>query len=112
MGHSAHGPALSKVAEWLRKEAGIVAVRVAHATEREVANETLVALGFVYPDALDIRSAFPRGNSHIPVRGTASQPSSALSRTSPDPGPAIEPPAVSSPAQSREADAAPSGGTP
>jgi hypothetical protein len=88
-----------------------VAVRVAHATEREAVYRTLVALGFVYPDALDIRSALPRGNSHIPVRGTASQPSSALSRPSPNPGPAIEPPAVSSPSQSREADAASSGGT-
>ena len=88
-----------------------MAVRVAHATERGAAYRILVALGFVYPDALDIRSAFPSGKSHIPVRGTASQPSSALSRPSPDPGPAIEPPAVSSPSQSREADAAPSGGT-
>ena len=64
---------------------------VASVTEREAANRRIVALGLAYPDAIDIRTTFPRGNSPDPVRGTASLTSSALPRLTPDPGPVHEP---------------------
>ncbi len=66
---------------------------VAHvvgAKEREATARRIVALGFVYPDAIDLRTALPRGFSHAPVRGSASQTSVARSRPTPDPGLANE----------------------
>lgn len=68
-----------------------MAAIVARATQRDAALETLVVLGFVYPDALDIRTHLPRDRSHVPVRGAASQTGSALPGATPDPGPASEP---------------------
>ena len=73
------------------KEARIVGLHVASASEREAASRRIVTLGFAYPDAIDIRTTLPRGYSHVPVRGTASQTSDAHPRLTPDPGPANEP---------------------
>ena len=73
------------------KEARIVAAHVASALEREAASRRIVTLGFAYPDAIDIRTTLPRGYSHVPVQGTASQTSEAHPRLTPDPGPANEP---------------------
>ena len=87
-----------------------MAVHAARASQREAAIETLVVLGFVYPDALDIRFSLPSGHSHDPVRGTASQPSSALPQLPSDPGPEHEPSADPLPTQSLGADAGPAGG--
>lgn len=63
---------------------------VVGASEREATNRRIISLGFAYPDAIDIRTALPRGYSHVPVRGTASQTSGAQTRLT-DPGPANEP---------------------
>ena len=68
-----------------------MAADVVGALRREAASRRIVDLGFVYPDALDIRTALPRGYSHVPVRGSALQTNGARPRLSPDPGPANEP---------------------
>ena len=75
---------------------------VVGAVGREAASSRIVSLGFVYPDAIDIRTALPGGYSHIPVRGTASQTSGAQPRLTPDPGPANELTASQSRSQSPE----------
>jgi hypothetical protein len=67
-----------------------VASDVVGAERREAATGRMVDLGFVYPDALDIRSALPNGFSHVPVRSPASHTSGARPR----PGPADEPTAA------------------
>ena len=69
----------------------MVSQRVVGAKEREAALGRVIALGFAYPDATDIRSTPVRGSSHVPVRGTTSQTSSAHPRLTHDPGPAYEP---------------------
>lgn len=84
---------------------------IAGATKREAANRRIVALGFAYPDAIDIRTTLPRGNSPAPVRGTASRTSSALPCLTPDPGPANEPTASHPQSQSPEDEPSPVGGT-
>ena len=83
---------------------------VASVTEREAANRRIVALGLAYPDAIDIRTTFPCGDSPDPVRGTASQTSSALPRLTPDPGPANEPTAANPQSQSPEDESSSVGG--
>ena len=87
-----------------------MADQVARATEREAADRRIVALGLVYPDAIDIRTALPRGYSHVSVRGSASQTSSAQPRLTPDPGPANEPTAADPLSQSAEGTRASVGG--
>jgi hypothetical protein len=87
-----------------------VAISVASATGRRAAIDELVARGFVYPDALDIRTDVFRGNSAAPVRGTASEMSSALPCLTPDPGPENEQPASVAVSHSPGADRAPAGG--
>jgi hypothetical protein len=72
-----------------------VTLRVASTAERETAERRIVALGFVYPDALDIRSVLPRGNSRVLAQVPAHQSSGALVQPSPDPGPVDEPTAGS-----------------
>jgi hypothetical protein len=79
-----------------------VAQPAAGAKEREAASRRIITLGFAYPDAIDIRFALPRGSSHVPVRGMASQTSSARSRFVPEPGPANEPTASQSQSSSAE----------
>lgn len=79
-----------------------MAFDVARAGRREAASRRIIILGFAYPDAIDIRTALPRGYRHVPVRGTASQTSSAQPRLTPDPGPANEPTAASPLSQSAE----------
>ena len=69
----------------------------------------IVTLGFVYPDAIDIRTALPRGNSPVPVRGPASQTSGAQTRLT-DPGPANEPTASHPHPKSPEDEASSVGG--
>lgn len=56
----------------------------------QAAQGRIVNLGFVYPDAIDIRSALPGGYSHVPVLGPAAQTSGAQTRLT-DPGPTNEP---------------------
>ena len=91
------------------KEARIVAAHVASALEREAASRRIVALGFVYPDAIDLRTALPRGYSHVPVRGPASQSSGAQTRFT-DPGPANEPTASHPQSHSPGDESSPVGG--
>ena len=85
-----------------RKEARIVAQQVVGSGSYRAAQGRIVSLGFVYPDAIDIRTALPRGNSHVPVRGPASQTSGAQTRLATDPGPVNEPTASRSQPQSPE----------
>ena len=84
--------------------------RVVGAKEREAALGRVIALGFAYPDAIDIRSIPVRGSSHVPVRGTASQTSSARSRLAPDPGPANAPTASQPQSHSPEDERSSAGG--
>jgi hypothetical protein len=70
-----------------------VAHRVVGSGSYRAAQGRIVTLGFVYPDAIDIRSALPRGFSHVPVRGPASQTSGAQPRLT-DPGSTNEPTAT------------------
>lgn len=72
----------------------MVASDVATAERRRAVTGRMVTLGFVYPDALDIRSALPLGFSHVSVRDSASMTSDARSRPRPDPGPTDEPTAA------------------
>lgn len=83
---------------------------VVSASEREAASRRIITLGFAYPDAIDIRTALPRGYSHVPVRGTASQTSDAHPPVTPDPGPANEPTASHPQSQSAEDELSPVGG--
>ena len=70
-----------------------MAHRVVGSGSYRAAQGRIIALGFVYPDAIDLRAPLPRGESHVPVRGPASQTSGAQPRLT-DPGPTNEPTAA------------------
>ena len=88
-----------------------MAIPVARANAPRAAADELVARGFVYPDALDIRTDVFRGNSPVPVRGAASETSGALPCPTPDPGTDDEQAASVSQSQSFGTDRVPAGGT-
>lgn len=67
-----------------------MAALAARADRRDAARETLIDLGFVYPDALDIRTRLVLDTGHVPVRGLESEPPQSVSRSQP-PGAARAP---------------------
>ena len=60
-----------------------MAAPAARAVERDAARETLVVLGFVYPDALDIRTRLAHDSGHLPVRALEDEPPQSVSRSQP-----------------------------
>ena len=88
----------------------MVAPRAVRSRQGDAAVTRIVALGFAYPDAIDVRTMLLRGHSHAPVRDAASSSSSALAGLGPDPGLATAPTASSPRSHAAEDERSPAGG--
>jgi len=89
-----------------------VANLVAGAGRHAAAAGRIVNLGFVYPDAIDIRTTLPCGDSHAPVRGPASRADGARTLVSTEPGTPNESPASHPQTRSAEGERSSVGGAP